>query len=283
MNKIVRNPEVTACFDDLAERLRTIVQSRPIVFFINPGNWGDSLIREGSEQFLRHYGFAYRSVRFGDVLKRRVDLDQEIASSGANPVMVYCGNGAFSGHYDLPNKIAALTHKFETSVIFPSTCAMDIGELRFAANTRFFVRDKSESSNWLPDAAFCHDMAFYLEPGAVETGSGEAWFLRDDAERPTGTPLHRKNVDLSRLGRAYSPVGPLFQRIARFRTIHTNRLHIGIAAAMLGKDVRLYANDYFKIRAIYQASLQPYFPNVQFSQDLVIAPGDVRHWYHRFW
>lgn len=283
MSKVARNPEVTACFDELAQRLRQIVQGRPILFFINPGNWGDSLIREGSEQFFRHYGFEYKAIRFGDVLKKRIDLDKEIATIGTNPVMIYCGNGAFSGHYGLPGKIAVLTHKFDTAVILPSTCAMDIGKLGFSANTTFFIRDKSESAKWLPDADFCHDMAFFLEADPSETGKGEAWFLRDDAERPKGAPLHRKNVDLSRYGRAYSPIGPLFKRIAQFRTIHTNRLHIGISAAMLGKDVRLYSNDYFKIRAIYQASLQPYYPNVQFTQDLVIAPRDIRRWYHRFW
>ncbi len=282
MSKIARNPAIASCFDELAGHLREIVQSRPILFFINPGNWGDSLIREGSEQFLRHYGFAYRAVHFSDFIRRRIDLDQEIAASGPDPVMVYCGNGRFTNHYKPPEKIAELTRKFSRSVILPSTFAMDVRAAGFAPDTVFFVRDKAESAKWMPDAAFCHDMAFFLEPDEVESGQGDAWFLRDDRERPEGTPLHRNNVDLSRRGHAQSPVGPLFRRLASFRTIHTNRLHVGIAAALLNKDVRLYANDYFKIRAIYEASLQPYFANVRFAQNLVIAPADIRRWYHLF-
>lgn len=282
MTRIIRHPAITESFDMLAARLREIVGQRPILFFVNPGNWGDSLIREGAEAFLGHYGFRYRATRFGDLLRRRTNLAQEIERAGRSPVMVYCGNGAFSGHYDLAAKIAKLTHEFDTSVILPSTLAMDPDALDFAPNTTFFVRDRSESAKRMPGAMFCHDMAFFLEPEAVSAGFGEGWFLRSDHERPAGTPLHRKNVDISRLGRAFSPVEPFLARIARFRTVHTNRLHVGVAAAILGKDVRLYSNDYFKIQAIYEASLAPYFPNVHFAEAFSFPGRDVRRWYHRF-
>jgi exopolysaccharide biosynthesis predicted pyruvyltransferase EpsI len=48
----------------------------------------------------------------------------------------------------------------------------------------------------------------------------------------------------------------LLGTIGRADVIVTNRLHIGVAGALLGKRVRLYDNSYGKIRDVYQASLK---------------------------
>jgi exopolysaccharide biosynthesis predicted pyruvyltransferase EpsI len=47
----------------------------------------------------------------------------------------------------------------------------------------------------------------------------------------------------------------LLHTIRRADVIVTNRLHIGIAGALLGKRVKLYDNSYGKIRDVYQSSL----------------------------
>ena len=41
-----------------------------------------------------------------------------------------------------------------------------------------------------------------------------------------------------------------------FDVIHTDRLHVGIAAALLAKDVRLHDNIYGKVREVYEYSLK---------------------------
>jgi exopolysaccharide biosynthesis predicted pyruvyltransferase EpsI len=46
--------------------------------------------------------------------------------------------------------------------------------------------------------------------------------------------------------------------------VETNRLHVGIGAALLGKQVILHDNSYGKLRAIYDASLKDW-PNVSFA------------------
>ena len=46
--------------------------------------------------------------------------------------------------------------------------------------------------------------------------------------------------------------------------VETNRLHVGIGAALLGKKVILHDNSYGKLRAIYDASLKDW-PNVSFA------------------
>jgi exopolysaccharide biosynthesis predicted pyruvyltransferase EpsI len=48
----------------------------------------------------------------------------------------------------------------------------------------------------------------------------------------------------------------LLELIARAEAIVTNRLHVGMAAALLGKRVRLYDNSYGKIRDVYESSLK---------------------------
>ena len=48
------------------------------------------------------------------------------------------------------------------------------------------------------------------------------------------------------------------------KLVETNRLHVGIGAALLGKQVILHDNSYGKLRAIYDASLEDW-PNVSFA------------------
>lgn len=43
--------------------------------------------------------------------------------------------------------------------------------------------------------------------------------------------------------------------IAMHKTINTNRLHVAIAASMLGKNVKFYSNSYFKNKFVYEYSL----------------------------
>ncbi len=51
--------------------------------------------------------------------------------------------------------------------------------------------------------------------------------------------------------------------IDAFDEVHTNRLHIAIAAVLLEKKVKLYANNYYKIRAIYDYSIRDKYHNVE--------------------
>jgi exopolysaccharide biosynthesis predicted pyruvyltransferase EpsI len=50
----------------------------------------------------------------------------------------------------------------------------------------------------------------------------------------------------------------LLDTVGRADVIVTNRLHVGIAGALLGKRVKFYDNSYGKIRDVYQSSLRDY-------------------------
>lgn len=97
--------------------------------------------------------------------------------------------------------------------------------------------------------------------------------FRTDVER-TGIKLTKDNIDLSvRFGygtnselRASYASNRLLTFINKYNEIRTNRLHICIAGALLGKKVKFYPNNYFKCESVYQHSIKDRFPNVQWMK-----------------
>lgn len=93
--------------------------------------------------------------------------------------------------------------------------------------------------------------------------------------------LEKGNRDLSEelgnqwwtLETAEGPSREFISEINTYRRVETDRLHVGIVAACLGKEVELWANDYFKNRAVYENSLSG-FPNVRFVEELAGKAGD---------
>jgi len=59
-----------------------------------------------------------------------------------------------------------------------------------------------------------------------------------------------------------------------FEEVHTNRLHVTIGAALLGKRVKMWPNSYAKNRAIYEFSLRERFPNIEW---VVAGNEGLRH------
>lgn len=96
--------------------------------------------------------------------------------------------------------------------------------------------------------------------------------FRQDGER-TGVDLPPDNIDVSEvfsLGVESAEISSiaahrLLRYLNRFEHIRTNRLHVAIASALLGKQVEMHDNNYYKCRAVYQHSLYQ-FPNVRFVE-----------------
>jgi len=96
--------------------------------------------------------------------------------------------------------------------------------------------------------------------------------FREDPEK-TAFPLPRGNLDVAS---AFSHgtrnphvchVGSflLLSYLDTFEEVHTNRLHVCIGAALLGKRVRLAPNSYDKNQAVWEFSLRGRFHNVEWS------------------
>lgn len=102
----------------------------------------------------------------------------------------------------------------------------------------------------------------YHRLAARRGGMLRAW--RVDAEASGAHPGARWRDDLSLVANhgvldrdsALRSASTLLRALARYERVETDRLHIGIGAALLGRPVRLHANAYHKIRGIYEYSLR---------------------------
>lgn len=95
-------------------------------------------------------------------------------------------------------------------------------------------------------------------------------FYRTDCES-AGKPIPKDNCDVSVM---FNYGDRSFQRIEesardfvmfidQFSEVHTDRLHVCIAAARLGKTVYFSAGSYHKCRSVYENSISGQFDNVQ--------------------
>merc|ERR1712190_166375 len=135
-------------------------------------------------------------------------------------------------------------------------------------------------------------MAFYIEelepdfkswlsirPTKKEVGM----LFRNDREK-SGINIPRDNHDISRelghvevKGRSSdvatfragiaNKTRNFFARVAEFQEIWTNRLHVCIAAAMLGREAHCWPNNYWKNQAMFDYSIRGRYPNAHFEAD----------------
>lgn len=246
----------------LENTLKAELGSGPVYYLPNPGNWGDSLIRHGAEKFFRDKGIEVQMLDSREAPSSR----QSLMALPAGGTVIYGGGGGWCANWAQgPNRVRLLHHKCKV-IVLPSSY-----ETRYAFdNTVFFSRDRFESLDNMPQAQFCHDMAFYIgdEFCTADPGEGTGHFFRTDSEtQPGRPPAPAGNNDLSCKGNHHTPVEGFFKAINRFAVVKTDRLHVAIAACLLGKEVHLYPGAYFKSHAIYRSSIEGRFDRVHFHPD----------------
>lgn len=252
------------CFQDLAQDVRAFAQGRPIVEIVNSGNWGDALIHAGQAEFLHDIGVdviqipvqkLQRSKPIKTALKRWIKRERAIVT----------GSGAYRDVYARPAELAQAAKRFAHVLVMPSSYPF---RPSYDANrTTYWRRDDLESMGAVPEARFCHDMAFYLQPAPRDVTQDVGVFFRADAERTDMEPPPG-NIDISAEGTHKSDIEPLLDRIGACRVVHTNRLHVGIGAALLGREVHVYPGSNRKIEAMFKASLEPYYQDVHFHHEV---------------
>jgi len=116
-----------------------------------------------------------------------------------------------------------------------------------------------------------HDSALYLTKDDLSKGEGSNEPLicfRDDVESTVDKEilieLIRQNPsalieDIPRFG----TLNDFLTKISEAGCIYTDRLHVAITGAILGKETFLYPNSYWKNIGVYEYSLST-FPNVKF-------------------
>lgn len=269
-------------------------QGRKIFYKPNPGNGGDALIAAGTFKLFRECGLEVEIITGNDY------------SHLNGQIVLYAGGGNLVKEYTNCAEFIKKVHSYvEELIILPHT--INSHEELLASlkeNVTIFVREKTSyeilnSNNPRFKLLLDHDMAFNIKVGDYDLNSffslatqrlieykmknifmggkkKELNAFRVDVEK-TDIKLPNNNIDVSVKINHSSSMYPetivqkttrdIFQFVDSFDNISTNRLHIAIASALLGKTVKMYKNSYYKNRAIFDFSLKDSFSNVKFYEE----------------
>lgn len=70
--------------------------------------------------------------------------------------------------------------------------------------------------------------------------------------------------DLSARGNERSPVGLFLDEISRYDEVHTDRVHVAIAACLMGRRCHVWPTSTPLLADLFASSIAPYFPKAVF-------------------
>jgi GT2 family glycosyltransferase len=210
------------------------------------GNRGDELIQAGTRQL------------FAGLEVREIGFEQIAAASG--DLAVISGGGAWCRWYHeiMPRVLALAEMRFSRVVVLPSSFDPSDETVRDALGRSRAAVFARERESWrlvrsLCDARLAHDCSFFFDFAPfVAAGDGVLNAYRTDRESSRAFPLPTDNVDISQ---ACPALSPWLARIAAAALVRTDRAHVMIAAALLGKQVEFRPSAYHKVPAIAEFAL----------------------------
>lgn len=224
------------------------------------GNFGDAVIHQGTKQIIKKSKINTKIIKHND----RPENEILIVDGGGNLVDYYSDVSNFIiKNGDFYSKIIILPHTiFGEKALY----AMRLVEKKLTVFCRERISLDFVAQNIKSELYLWHDNAF--EVNLVDYSNdikkkSKLKAFRTDVE----STLKRKpffNRDLSQEGNINSDIAEFVNTIANYKSIHTDRLHIAITGALLGFQVMLYPNSYYKNKAIYEYSLIK-FKNVKFA------------------
>lgn len=243
----------------------------------NTGNMGDTLITHGEYLFFENYNLNYDSKSYTQV----------VCGGGGGLVEGYYG-------YSIETLLKYLKKGYQVLVL-PHTIVgyYDIFN-KYKDQLTIICREKKSYSglveNGFPEdnLYICSDMALYLEelrigerykyPSPLKVLMG----LRTDKESRDNHKL-KNSVDLSKCydstvmskEEVEAVAKYMLQFISLYSIIVTDRLHVGIACALLGKECYFMGNSYYKNRAVFEYSLERKYPSIKFVDSLSDIPSYV--------
>lgn len=287
-----------------------LARSRHRRIFYRPewGNAGDALINEGFYDTARAVGLEYTEILNGRTSIPEAGPDDLVVMSGGGALSSHWDFG--SRHLtELTAGRAPLL------VLPQSLDGETEGLRSLRPQDTLFVRDLysleiAHSLDLRCEVHLDHDMAIHVDvPRVLREGHVRIPRTRDDARRAAAFARHRilasrghtlyawrqdneasresrharRRDDLSMLA-DFGTTNPqsnhdsaraLLTVVQHYPAVETDRLHVGIGAALVGTPVRMHSNAYHKIRGVYEYSLStdPRFaPLVTFVGDAA-SPG----------
>lgn len=285
-------------FDEL-ERLLTSLRHEEFVYAPNPGNSGDSLIAYATYQLFERLSLHYEVGDFQGVYPGRIVI---YGGGGNFVEPYQSANQFVLGNLPVCKLLVILPHTVrsyqDTLSQMGSNCIVFCRE---RPSFEFVKRHATKATCLLShDVALSTNIERLRSEAAHTMHSFSSGFntrlrelkrmlktliyglknfrspntlnaFRTDDER-THVHISSANIDVSyvcarpdtriTVDASRQVAVRMMQFIDRFDTVRTNRLHVGILSAMLGKRVELYDNSYGKIRAVYEHSLRNRFDNV---------------------
>ena len=258
---LVHAPDDSEIRNSRKKLLAIIGDSPDLVFLRAWGNLGDELIYAGTRQLLA--GLRYREQSILDL--------QNLTGHTA----LFAGSGAWCRPFHaMPPFLPAVEERFQTVIVLPSS--FDTSEETVAdalKRTRALVFARELESyrqiQSLCRADIAHDCAFYFDYEKYKRkGTGVLNAFRTDAEA-RHEPLPEDNIDISAV---CSSLDEWLSTVAKYDVVRTDRAHVMIAAAMLGKRVQYKKSSYHKVPAIAHYALRGY-PAVRLPEALPPQPA----------
>ena len=283
MNDPSKNDVTKAQFIELPDFIAKFVGHPNLFYCPNNGNAGDALIFAGEMQVFGNAGIKYTVM---DPLKDKVSGKTILYAGGGNLNELYGNCANFLSKYakkELGNIIYVLPHTINGR----ETLLKSLGD-----NVHFLCREKRSWQHVMKNFRFpnnvflSHDAAFYLNLDVLFKGEKlkvekqeTLWAFRTDREKkdPGFWIDPKKNVDVSGIFPAAREVygekrvqcaRDFLRTISKHGSCKTNRLHVSIGAALLGRPVEIWENSYWKNRSIYEHSFA-HFKAVNENGDLV--------------
>jgi GT2 family glycosyltransferase/exopolysaccharide biosynthesis predicted pyruvyltransferase EpsI len=243
--------------------LRAVDGAQDVTFIRGYGNIGDHLIYAGTRRLLA--GFSSREVSI-------LGLEGVTGHTA-----LISGGGAWCRPYhDMTQYLPIIESQFDRVVILPSSFDLSEESVRQAlAATRALVFAREPISyqqiRSLCRADIAHDCAFFFDYSPfVRAGQGTLIAYRSDNESVTGS-LPEGNDDISV---SCESLDQWLWTIARHQTVKTDRAHVMIAAALLGKRVDYKASSYHKVPSIAGYALKNYQVFAEDCQPNKASPSD---------
>jgi exopolysaccharide biosynthesis predicted pyruvyltransferase EpsI len=233
--------------DSRAVLLGAIGEPENLTFIRLYGNKGDELIYAGTRQLLARRHYEEVSVR---------ELD---GVSGHTAVVAGCG-GWCGPYHDMVKHLPVIESKFERVIVMPSSFDVSVPSVRSVLATTkalVFAREKRsfDDISRLCNAHIAHDCAFFFDYRPyLRSGAGCLVSYRTDAESVLSV-VPERNYDISK---ACSSLDEWLWTISRHAVVKTDRAHVMIAAALLGKDVEYWSSSYHKVPSIAEYALTPF-------------------------
>lgn len=227
-------------------KLLQLIVDSPDVTFVRPfGNLGDHLIYAGVRQLLSEC--TYREAGIMGVKSRR------------GHTALVPGAGAFCGSYDyMTEYLPLIEERFEQVIILPSSFDVNVETVRRCLSDSkaiVFAREQTsyEQIRHLCHCEIAHDCAFFFDFRPYQrSGQGVLTAYRTDRE----SALSQRPGDNNDISLTGESLDEWLWTIARHAVIRTDRAHVMIAGALLGKRVEYWVNSYHKVQAIAEYALK---------------------------